>query len=94
VGGRIEVTFETGGDSCRLSLFNTGDGVPEAKLNRMFEQFYRLEKSRSPRHGGAGLGLTIVKRIIERHGGSVSMHREAGAGARVEIHLPLRQSIR
>lgn len=91
-GGRIELTLKTGDGSCRLSLFSTGGGISEADLNRVFEQFYRVEKSRSLQYGGSGLGLSIVKRIIERHGGSVSMSSETGVGTRVEIHLPLHQN--
>ena len=71
-----------------LSLFNTGQGIPAEDINRVFEQFYRVEKSRSLQHGGSGLGLTIVKRIIELHGGSISIESEPGVWTRVNIYLP------
>jgi two-component system OmpR family sensor kinase len=71
-----------------LSLFNTGTGIPAADLDRVFEQFYRVEKSRSAEYGGSGLGLSIVKRIIELHGGCIDMESEPSAWTRVNIFLP------
>ena len=91
-GGCIELALGAENGSCRLSFFNTGEGVPREDLDRVFDQFYRVEKSRSLQHGGSGLGLTIVKRIIELHGGRIAMHSQEGRGTRVEIHLPLRQA--
>jgi two-component system OmpR family sensor kinase len=71
-----------------MSLFNTGTGIPAADLDRVFVQFYRVEKSRSAEYGGAGLGLSIVKRIIELHGGRIDIASEASSWTRVNIFLP------
>jgi signal transduction histidine kinase len=88
-GGEIKVTlFEDGYDTVHLSLFNTGPGIPDDDLKRVFEQFYRVEKSRSIQYGGSGLGLCIVKRIIELHGGKIYIESEQGAWTRVHIILP------
>jgi signal transduction histidine kinase len=87
-GGKIDITAEAKHDKVYLSVFNTGSGIPEKDIDRVFEQFYRVEKSRSSQYGGSGLGLTIVKRIIELHRGSITIESEPEAWARVNIHLP------
>ena len=71
-----------------ISLFNTGQGIPEAELEKVFEQFYRVEKSRSLQYGGTGLGLAIVKKIVILHHGSVKMESKKGEWAKIEINLP------
>jgi signal transduction histidine kinase len=71
-----------------MSLFNTEAGIPRADIDRVFEQFYRVEKSRSSQYGGSGLGLTIVRRIIELHEGHVHIESKPGAWTRVDIVLP------
>jgi two-component system OmpR family sensor kinase len=71
-----------------LSLNNTGPGIPKDDLEKVFEQFYRVEKSRSLQYGGAGLGLSIVKEIVRLHHGKVSLESEAGAWTRIDIALP------
>ena len=87
-GGEIQFRADTDRGRVRIELFNTGPGVPARDLERVFEQFYRVEKSRSIAHGGSGLGLAIVKRIIQLHGGTVTMESKAGAWTRIRIVLP------
>jgi len=58
-------------DGVIIKLRNTGDEIPEEKLNRIFEKFFRLDSARSTRKGGAGLGLAIAKQIVELHGGTI-----------------------
>jgi signal transduction histidine kinase len=72
-----------------LSIYNTGLGIPEADLPNIFDQFYRVEKSRSVEFGGVGLGLTIVKRIIELHGGEIMAYSELGKWTRMDLIFPL-----
>jgi two-component system, OmpR family, sensor kinase len=86
-GGRIEIVAKAKTDSVYLSVFNTGKGIPNKDIHRVFEQFYRVEKSRSSQYGGSGLGLTIVKRIIELHRGNITIESEPGAWTQVNIHL-------
>ncbi len=75
----------------RLSLFNTGPGIPPEERERVFDQFHRVEKSRSLQYGGAGLGLAIVKEIVRLHGGQVSIDSAPGAWTRINIVLPQNQ---
>ena len=86
--GQIKLEVSQENSATRISLFNTGAGIPRADIDRVFEQFYRLEQSRSSRYGGSGLGLTIVRRIIELHGGRVYIESEPDAWTRVNILLP------
>ncbi len=86
-GGKIILEASTKNRGVHLSLFNTGRGIPAADLDRVFEQFYRVEKSRSAEYGGSGLGLSIVKRIIELHGGRIDIESEPSAWTRVNINL-------
>jgi two-component system OmpR family sensor kinase len=86
--GSIEIAAEVKNNMVHLSIFNTGIGIPGKDIDRVFEQFYRVEKSRSSQYGGAGLGLAIVKRIIELHRGDVTIESEPGVGTRVRIRLP------
>jgi len=88
-GGRVEVVGEHSATELTISVTNTGPGIAEAELDRVFEQFYRVEKSRSLQHGGSGLGLAIVKRIVELHGGRVKLESEPGSWTRVKVCLPL-----
>jgi len=87
-GGKIDITAKAKNDKVCLSVFNTGSGIYEKDIDRVFEQFYRVEKSRSAQYGGSGLGLTIVKRIIELHRGNITIESEPEAWTRVNIHLP------
>jgi two-component system OmpR family sensor kinase len=71
-----------------LSLNNTGPGIPKDDLEKVFEQFYRVEKSRSLQYGGAGLGLAIVREIVRLHHGKVSIDSAPGAWTRIDVTLP------
>ena len=87
-GGRIEVVGDQSGVDLTITVTNTGPGVAEGEIHKVFEQFYRVEKSRSLQHGGSGLGLAIVKRIVELHSGKVTLESEQGAWTRVTVCLP------
>ncbi len=89
-GGRIEVTGDQSPTELMVTVANTGPGVPEAQIHQVFDQFYRVEKSRSIQHGGFGLGLAIVKRIVELHGGKVKLESQQEAWTRVTVILPRR----
>lgn len=90
--GRIHLKLQERDGLILLSLFNTGPGIPEEDIERVFEPFYRVEKSRSSESGGAGLGLAIVREIARLHGGTVSIDSEQGAWTRIDIMLPRRKT--
>lgn len=94
-GGRIQVRIaNTGnvleGGGVRVSVSDTGSGIAESHLSRIFERFYRADPSRSRDDGGTGLGLAIVRHLVERHGGFVSAESELGQGTTIHFTLPLR----
>jgi len=95
-GGRVTLqaeTFETGeGEQrVRITVSDTGIGIPGKDLPRIFERFYRVDKARSRSSGGTGLGLSIVKHLVDMHGGTIRVESELGAGSRFIIELPLIQ---
>lgn len=76
-GTQIEITVALQDDSSvAIQFVNCGDTIPREKLDRIFEQFYRLDSSRNTKSGGAGLGLAIAKQIVEMHGGTITAHSE------------------
>ena len=89
-GGRVTLSIGHAGPGWqRLEVADTGPGIPPEQLPHIFEQFYRVDPSRSRQTGGAGLGLTIVKRLVEAHGGRVSAESEVGRGTRISVDLPV-----
>jgi signal transduction histidine kinase len=86
--GEVRLTATTGSRFFRISVYDTGMGIPPEEIGHVFEQFYRVEKSRSLEFGGAGLGLTIVKRIVAHHGGEVSIESEPSQWTRVTLSFP------
>lgn len=77
-GGTVTVRAERGASDLLVSISNTGDGIPPADLERVFERFYRVEKSRDRARGGAGIGLAIVKQLVEAGGGRVGAESREG----------------
>ena len=90
-GGRIELEAHADGDRVLLSVGDYGPGIPEADLGRVFERFYRVDKSRTRDPGGTGLGLSIVRHLVELHGGKVSAANRLEGGAVFTISLPHRR---
>lgn len=85
---RVIVTAELDDDEVILRVDDDGPGIPEQDRARVFERFTRVESSRSRDAGGAGLGLALVRRIADQHGGSVRAGRSPQGGARLEVRLP------
>ena len=91
-GGRVRLEA-TGRDSdVVISVSDTGIGIPEADLPRIFERFYRADKARSREMGGTGLGLSIVKHIAQMHAGRVEAESTLGKGTTIRVILPARQT--
>lgn len=91
-GGVITIALRAIGGSLDLSVSDTGSGIPAEGLPHVFDRFYRADRSRSRASGGAGLGLTIVKQLVEAHGGWISVKSPAddsGTGTRFNIRLPI-----
>ena len=85
---KIFFSMEQTSDSIRICIQNKGPAIPPEKLGRIFEQFYRLDASRSTSSGGAGLGLAIAKEIIELHHGTIGAYSE-GENIQFVVRLPL-----
>ena len=87
--GKVKVRLETDMTNVRLVVEDSGPGVPDEALPRLFEHLYRVESSRNRNTGGSGLGLSIASKIVEGHGGSIeASHAEIG-GLKITITLPL-----
>ncbi len=87
--GSIAITGGQEGEQVFLRVEDTGIGVPEDDLQRLFERFYRVDKARSRESGGTGLGLAIAKQIVETHGGHIGFTSEYGKGSVVTLYLPV-----
>lgn len=85
-GGGVTVSAETDGESIRVSVADTGAGISQDDLPRIFERFYKADKARSG--GGTGLGLAIARHIIEAHGGEISVQSSEGKGSIFSFTLP------
>ena len=92
-GGIVRVVIEDTKDSGMIHVEDSGIGIPQEDLNRIFERFYRTDKSRNRKTGGAGIGLTIVKNIVQAHRGKISVQSEEGKGSRFTIVLPKASSL-
>lgn len=86
---RIEMDCRRQGDMLEISVSDQGPGIAAEHLPRLFERFYRVDKSRSRELGGTGLGLAIAKHIVELHGGKVGVESDLGRGSRFWMALPL-----
>jgi signal transduction histidine kinase/ActR/RegA family two-component response regulator len=90
-GGRVEVSLQRSGGTAQISVQDSGQGIKADFLPHVFDRFRQEDGSISRRHGGLGLGLAIVRHLVELHAGSVEAHSEGeGAGARFVVHLPVR----
>lgn len=87
-GGHVWVETASGPDAVTVRVSDDGPGIPEAKREKIFERFYRLEKSRSKETGGTGLGLAIVKHGVQRHGGTIEVGGREGEGAVFTLRFP------
>jgi two-component system OmpR family sensor kinase len=88
-GDEIRLGVERRGDRVAIVVADSGTGMPAERLEGIFERFARLDRARSRDQGGVGLGLTIVKAIVQAHGGTVAVRSTLGAGSVFEILLPL-----
>ncbi len=87
-GERAEVRLEDGAEALAVRIRDRGPGIPEDKLEAVFEPFVRLEPSRNRNTGGTGLGLGIARHIARAHGGELSLHNHPGGGLEARLVLP------
>ncbi|AZR74450.1 hypothetical protein BBF96_14270 [Anoxybacter fermentans] len=85
--GKVSISAEPEGDWVILKVADTGIGIPEEDIDRIFERFYRVDKARSRQMGGTGLGLSIVKHIVKGHGGEIEVESEVGKGTIFKVKL-------
>uniref|UniRef100_UPI00403EC1BB sensor histidine kinase n=1 Tax=Paenibacillus sp. FSL W8-0194 TaxID=2921711 RepID=UPI00403EC1BB len=88
-GGSIHVTLETDGREAVVSVEDTGIGISAEDQAHIFERFFKADKSRTRSGGGSGLGLSIIQKIVQMHGGSVSVASTLGDGTRMTVRLPV-----
>jgi len=89
-GGRIGLTVEREGDQVLVRVKDTGIGIPTEMLPRIFDMFTQVDRSLERAEGGLGIGLTLVERLVERHGGTVEAHSEGpGKGSEFVVRLPI-----
>jgi len=88
-GGTINVAASQKGKWVEVSVSDTGEGIPAEDLPHVFERFYRVDKSRARATGGSGLGLTIARRLIEAHDGTIVVQSKLGEGSRFSFTLPI-----
>ena len=87
--GRITLSAERDSDCVRLSVADTGEGIPAEALPRVFDRFFRVDAARTRSAGGTGLGLSICRSIAQAHGGEITLESAVGRGTTVRIELPL-----
>ncbi|MFS8512784.1 MAG: HAMP domain-containing histidine kinase, partial [Planifilum fulgidum] len=88
-GGRITIRLGRRGDKAVVTVCDTGPGIGKQDQHRIFERFYKSDKSRRRAAGGSGLGLSIAKKIVEIHHGKISVQSRPGEGAAFTVELPL-----
>ena len=88
-GGTITVAARQQDKWVEVSVTDTGEGIPAEELANLFERFYRVDKSRTRKTGGHGLGLTIARRLVESHGGKIEAQSEVGKGSRFTFTIPV-----
>jgi signal transduction histidine kinase len=88
-GGEVRVSLKSDDRQASIAVADTGIGIPPEAVNRIFDRFFRVDKSRSRAEGGAGLGLPIARWIAEAHGGSIAVQSEPGHGSAFAVSLPM-----
>ena len=86
-GGRVTVYVEKDDKEVRVHISDTGIGIEQKEIPRIFERFYRVDKARSRNSGGTGLGLAIVKHLVEAHHGTISVKSKVGVGTTFTVHF-------
>ena len=86
--GGVEVNLHSDGDRAALTIRDTGVGIPEEELPRLFERFHRIEGQRSRSFEGSGIGLALVHELIRQHGGAIDVQSTVGSGTSFTVTIP------
>ena len=89
INGNLRLTIFREEDTAKIEIEDTGVGIPEESLAHIFERFYRVDKARSRSTGGSGLGLSIVRNLIERNNGQIRVTSKLGEGTEFTITFPI-----
>ena len=89
-GATVRIGLDVRADSLQLWVEDQGEGIPAGEQEKIFERFYRRGSELRRETQGVGIGLSIVKHIVEAHGGRISMRSAVGAGSRFTIELPIK----
>ena len=92
-GGQVSVRLRQAEQNLVMEVTDTGIGIPEDKLDRVFERFYQVDGRMSRRYGGTGLGLALVKEVVESNGGTVKVTSRPGQGSTFTVTLPVVSSM-
>ena len=87
-GGSVDISLERAQGGARITVQDTGIGIPPEHQSRVFERFYRVDKSHSRQSGGTGLGLSIVKHAVQYLGGKIELESQLGKGTTIRVHFP------
>ena len=93
-GGDVKISIEEKDSEVGITIEDTGIGIPKEHQSRIFERFYRVDKSHSKKSGGTGLGLSIVKHAVGYHNGKISLSSEEGMGTKIEIWFPIEKEFK
>jgi signal transduction histidine kinase/response regulator RpfG family c-di-GMP phosphodiesterase len=92
-GGKVTVTLEQEASAARIVVQDTGKGIPEDQIEKIFERFYQIDTSDTREHGGSGLGLAICKNIVDWHEGKIWVENVKDSGAKFVVLLPMKDII-
>jgi two-component system cell cycle sensor histidine kinase PleC len=87
-GGAVTIAIQTDAEGCRIRVEDNGIGIAHEDLDKILEPFVQIESAHNRKHGGTGLGLPLVKRIVELHGGTLLLDSDPGVGTRITVLLP------
>jgi len=88
-GGSVTIRVSIQASTCRVDVQDSGPGIPAEELGRIFDRFYQVEGSERRRQGGAGIGLSLARKLTELHGGSIAVESTVGVGSTFSVLLPL-----
>ena len=92
-GGKVTVALEQEASAARIVVQDTGTGIPEDQIEKIFERFYQIDTSNTREHGGSGLGLAICKNIVDWHEGKIWVENVKDSGAKFVVLLPMKDII-